>query len=283
MLSRETMGVLALAILWVNTLLVIGAALQEAARLWRLRARWGASGLGGRAVAGRVARAGGPGGALAVHRVEQVGRYAADDGGRRAILFADRSYRGEAFAGVVTTEAGEVRVAAGEADVWPEPAAIREAARGPSGGFDAAYADARKARGYHRTVEVPLRVGAEVWMVGALRDEDGGKVLGPGPDGLLLVAAMEPRRICARKLGLVAVFVLGVLAAASACTALALWPPHFGTVSTIGGALGLAYFLLVQPAGTALRDAVRVPSRTAVRGSWVEGTRATSEPTPRHA
>jgi hypothetical protein len=283
MLSRETMGVLALAILWVNTLLVIGAALQEAARLWRLRARWGASGLAGRALTGRVAQAEGPGEALAVHRVQQVGRHAADDGGRRAILFADKSYRGEAFAGVVTTSTGEVRVAPGPAEVWVAPAAILEAARCRGDGFDGAYADARKARGYDRTVEAPVCGGAEVWLVGSLRDEGGGKLLGPGPDGLLLVSTLDPRRLCARKLGLVALFVVGVLLAACACTALALWPPHFGTVSTIGGALGLAYFLLVQPAGTALRDAVRVPARAAVRGSWVEGAAEPSEARPRHA
>ena len=49
---------------------------------------------------------------------------------------------------------------------------------------------------------------------------------------------------------------------------MALWPPVFGLVSTLGGALCLAFFLIVQPAGTALRDAVRVPSRAIVRGQW---------------
>lgn len=283
MLSRELMGVLALAILWVNTLLVVGAALQEAVRLTRLRGRWGGSGLGGRALAGKVVRGEGPGGALAMHRVEQVGRYAADDADRRAILFSDKSYAGEAFAGVVATDGGEVRVAAGSAEVWASPEAVREAATCPDGTFAGAYADARKARGYHRTVEVAVRAGAEVWLVGALRDEDGAPVLGPGPDGVLRVSSIEPRAVCARKLALVALFVVGVLVAAASCTVLALWPPYFGMVSTIGGALGLAYFLLVQPAGTALRDAVREPSRTAVRGSWVEGTAEASEARANHA
>ncbi|HZO12649.1 MAG TPA: hypothetical protein VFB62_05315, partial [Polyangiaceae bacterium] len=52
-------------------------------------------------------------------------------------------------------------------------------------------------------------------------------------------------------------------------TYLALYPPIFGTVSIVGGALGLVFFLLVQPAGTAIRDAVRVPSVAQLRGSWV--------------
>ena len=47
-----------------------------------------------------------------------------------------------------------------------------------------------------------------------------------------------------------------------------LHPPVFGLVSTIGAALGLAFFLLVQPAGTALRDAVKLPSAPITRGTW---------------
>jgi hypothetical protein len=61
---------------------------------------------------------------------------------------------------------------------------------------------------------------------------------------------------------------VGVLAVAGACTAVALTPPAFGTISKIGAALCLAFFLLVQPAGTAVREAVRAPSRALLRGRW---------------
>jgi hypothetical protein len=57
--------------------------------------------------------------------------------------------------------------------------------------------------------------------------------------------------------------VAGMLLGAAACTTLALWPPVFGRISTVGGLAGLAFFLLVQPLGTALRDharAGRLPS-----------------------
>jgi hypothetical protein len=40
-------------------------------------------------------------------------------------------------------------------------------------------------------------------------------------------------------------------------------------VSTLGGAACLGFFLIVQPAGTALRDAVRLPSRAWLRGRWM--------------
>ncbi len=44
-----------------------------------------------------------------------------------------------------------------------------------------------------------------------------------------------------------------ILGAATGITWLALTPPVFGPISTLGGAMGLAYFLLVQPAGVMLR------------------------------
>lgn len=52
------------------------------------------------------------------------------------------------------------------------------------------------------------------------------------------------------------------LAGAAACTALTLWPPLFGSVSTLGGVASLAFFLLVQPLGTALRDHARATPTT---------------------
>ncbi len=78
-----------------------------------------------------------------------------------------------------------------------------------------------------------------------------------------VLVAWATLREAARIRGQVARFarlVLGVLAivgGAAACTALALRPPVFGAVSTAGGVAGLAFFLLVQPLGTALRDHAR--------------------------
>jgi len=48
-------------------------------------------------------------------------------------------------------------------------------------------------------------------------------------------------------------------------------PPVFGTVSTVGGALALAFFLLVQPAAVAARNAARTPDRQPVGGIWQRG------------
>jgi hypothetical protein len=59
------------------------------------------------------------------------------------------------------------------------------------------------------------------------------------------------RDVCVLEGGIVA-----ILGGAGVCTALALYPPVFGAVSTGGGLACLLFFLLVQPFGTALRDTV---------------------------
>jgi hypothetical protein len=84
----------------------------------------------------------------------------------------------------------------------------------------------------------------------------------------MILSAFDPRRWLAGKALLLALFVVAETAAAAACTFVALSPPPFGLVSTIGGALCLAFFLLVQPAGTMVRDAVQTPSRSLLGGRW---------------
>src|SRR5690606_29875044 len=88
-LTREVMGVFALGVLWLNTLLVAAAAVARARELWRRRstlAPLDPAGPGGygllRATAGSED--------LAVLAIEQVGRHAA--GRKRAILWHDRSH-----------------------------------------------------------------------------------------------------------------------------------------------------------------------------------------------
>lgn len=88
----------------------------------------------------------------------------------------------------------------------------------------------------------------------------------------ILVAAMDPRALLAKKAALGAAFIAGELLAAAGCTALALRPPVFGAASTLGGVLGLAFFFTVQPAATSVRDAMLLPSRAPVRGSWARAS-----------
>jgi hypothetical protein len=281
MLSRELMGLGALGILWVNTLLVMAAAWLElrriAGRQREMRAL-SAGQTGPGLVRGRVLSGDGPGGALASRLIDQVGRAgSADEGARRSIRFADRAYRSEIHGGRVELEGGRVvRVepAAGDVvEVWAPREALERAAACPSDGdFDAAYGLAGKARGYLRTVAVRAAAGDEVWLVGEVQGGAGGElVLATPAKGAHVVATTDPLADGRAKVARIAAFLVAVPLAAGVCTAVALVPPVFGTVSTIGGALGLAYFLLVQPAGVSLREAVRFPHRSILRGAWTRG------------
>lgn len=273
MLSNDVMGVIALAVVWVTTLLVAGAAAQRLVALAAQRRRMrplapGEVGVG--LVEGDVAAGAGE---IAVHRVEQVGRQAADDHDQRAIVFSDRSYAGEVLGGTLKQADGaELHVApALDAEVWLRAEAVRAAAECPdSATFDSAYEQARKARGFARTVTAKAPEGARVWAFGEVRRGDP-RTMRPWPDGKLLLATFDPRGWCGARITELAVFIVLVIAVAAGCTAIALYRPHFGLVSTIGGALCLAYFLLVQPAGTAVRDRALFPHEHVLRGSWVKG------------
>ena len=60
-----------------------------------------------------------------------------------------------------------------------------------------------------------------------------------------------------------------MLCLAGGITYLALYPPLFGTVSTIGGVAGLVYFLTIQAVGVAVREITVAPPRAALRGCWL--------------
>jgi hypothetical protein len=162
----------------------------------------------------------------------------------------------------------EVTVApAIEAEVWvPREAAAAAGACPSAARFDEAYPHARKARGYSRTVEAMIRQGEAVWLARGAQpagEEGSAEAMAPA-----LLSTMDPRAWARSRMALLAAFAAGEIAVAAGCTALALLPPAFGTISKIGAGLGLLFFLLVQPAGTAVREAVRPPSRAIVRGKW---------------
>jgi hypothetical protein len=261
MLSRELMGVLALGILWLNTLLVVGAAwgaLRELLKRLRSMRALGVLEVSSDEV-------------IATHRVMQVGRRASDDADRKAILFHDRDYESVVHGGLVraldSERCGDAewRIAASErAEVWvqhdeQERAGACESAER----FDEAYRMSGKARGFERQVDTALR--GRVWIVGQRNNDS---IVAPD-DAPLLLSSFEPARWCRIKVAWMIAFILATLVLCAAITWLALYPPVFGTVSIAGAALGLVFFLLVQPAGTAVRDAVRVPSRAILRGSWI--------------
>jgi hypothetical protein len=251
MLGRETMGLLALGILWVNALLIAAAAAKQVRALLARRAD-----LAG-VVRGRVIGGDGPQGTIAALCVDQVGR-ATEEGG---VLFHDRTIRSEVFGGTIALDGGgEMIVPAerggGSVEVWLDECSLARAGACPSlRAFEEARAAAAKARGLDCTVTAPISAGEHVFV--ARRP------------GSILLALMSPRALLARKAAIGVTFVAGELLAAAGCTALALRPPLFGPTSTAGGVLGLLFFLLVQPASARVRDALLVPSHAPVRGGWL--------------
>lgn len=275
MLSREIMGALALAILWVNTLLIALAATQQAnEKLRLLRALRplapGAKGTG--LFVARVEDGRGEPATLARYELEQIGRAGAESGGRRTIHFSDRAFRGESLGGEIVAGNMRVAVPSCEASVWPAREDVIAAADCPDRArFDAVYEEARKARGHSRRVTIAIRSGSAVWIGGEVHGDEGSLAVRAAPGIGLLVSAIEPRAWLRRAAALAIFFAVAEIAVAAGVTFLVLIPPIFdGWPSKIGGALGLGFFLAVQPIGTAVRDALRDPGLAFVRGRWIE-------------
>jgi hypothetical protein len=262
------MGVLALCVLWGNTLLVALAAVRN---LHKLRAflRGGRTLLVGALPPGEhegVFRAVLPPG-KAFHLVEQVGRVGA--GAAPTILWHDR----HASSRLVPCSAqsdGRVVSLLGPAAVWPEPEALAAGARCSSlAEFDQALSAAKKPRGYARPVEVV--VSGEVWLVGRVQIDEA-RVVASGDDALPLVVSHEDPRVLVGRKSLVVygMFLPAIFGLAAGCTWLALYPPFFDSlVGKMGALLCLVFFLLVLPAGTRLRDFLLPPHKGFLRGAWV--------------
>lgn len=259
MLSAELMGVLALCVLWVNTLLIAADALKRHAVLGeRLRALRASRGRG-TLITASIVRGEGPEGVFATSDVEQLGRALTVRGPQR-IAFTDRAARPILHGGVVRAGDREVVVAAREsAEVW----CGKVTSRGGSDAFDAAWPAASTFRGFTTTLARRLRPGDDVWV--ELEGQGGD---GEGGARVRLVACEDPERVVVRARRPLRALVVGALGGAALVTLLALWPPVFGTVSTLGGFAALVFFLAIQPLGTAARDLALLPDRRPMGGLW---------------
>lgn len=265
MLSSEIMGALALGVLWLNTGLVLAVALRRWSSLRALSRRLREARSRGGLVRGEVTEA--PDGRFAVRRVKQLGR-AVTSGGPKAMLFTDGPQSFEIFGGAVETSDGPIEVEATEpvqSEVWHDVARGQRAVEGTPEEFDEAYPVASKYKGFERRVEVEIGVGDEVWVLG---ERDGDTLRAPDEAHPLVVSTVDMEAWASSRTRLIAGFVFLSIVVLCGVTALAVTPPVFGLVSTIGGALGLAYFLAIQPLGTALRDKVKTPARALLNGEW---------------
>ncbi len=270
-LTREIMGLFALGVLWLNAGLVVAVALRQLGNLRALGRRFRDAARRGELVSGTVESPG----RFAVRRITQMGRAITSKGPDR-ILFTDGPQSFEVIGGRVATGEGVVEVAPAppvQSEVWVGKARSDETLScSGAAEFERAWKPANTFKGFARDAEIEVVQGDRVWVLGRLRD---GRVEATESEPLL-VSMLDPVALCDARARLIIAFVIGAGLALAGVTALALWPPVFGWVSTLGGALGLVYFLAVQPLGTAVRDAVKTPARRMVGALWARPAQAAS-------
>lgn len=271
---NHIMGLLCLGILWVNTLLIAGAAAIELRRLWRRRRRmapW---------VTARIVEGLGPQQALASFTVAQRGRAR----GEGPILFHDQGFSSTLHGGTVevSTPNGPARLqlapTADGTKVWVSRHQLAAAGACPGAEvFAQSRQQATKAKGWARSVTAALQPNPteHVWLPQAVVNGD----VSPA-----WISGIHPGKWMAARAWLVMGFITGTLLLAGAITVVACWPPVFGTVSTLGAAAGVAFFLGVQPIGVAVRDLCRPPHRAYLRGKWLPPSQsAVLAPSPKGA
>ncbi len=257
------MGLLALGVLWLNTGLILAVAFSTLRNVVALRKRLSDAKDRGELVNGRVTTKR----TLAVRRIRQLGRALTVRGPER-IAFTDGAQSFEIFGGTISTDEGEITVAPAhshESEVWLDPVQARERASAcTANDFEPAYAEASKFKGFARDLELQIESGDRVWVYGA-REDDTFMARTNQP---LLVSLVDPIAYLNERARILVVFLCGAALSLFAVSVLALSTPHFGIASSIGGALGLAYFLAIQPIGTAVRDLVKTPARRMVGALW---------------
>ncbi len=273
MLTLELMGLLALVVLWGNTLLVAAAAVRN---LRELAAHV-------RGVKETTLSSLGPGEhrvlfraevphKVAFHLLEQLGRLAA--GVQRAVVWHHKGASSRLTAGALASDGVLVQCpTTSNAAVWSDSAELRKAVSCPnSSEFEEAVVQARKPKGYLRPVEV--EVAGPAFVIGTVRVSESPtkqyELVESGDP--ILISVTDPRKIVRQKTLIVwLLFLPIVLSIPAGCTLLALSAPVFeGWLSKLGGLLGLLYFLLVIGAGTRLRDLLLPPHRQLIRGVWAD-------------
>ncbi len=251
-LRYEWLGALVLAILWTNVLLIAASAWKQRRAIGLVRDEWFEARRTGACIEGVVVEGRGAGGALASRRVDQVGRAITLPGPDR-ILFTDGRSRAELGGGIVETVSGETvgLAPSTELELWIDERAPGERAERE---FASAWPRASTNHGFHTSLEQRVLAGQRVWIDRARTP--------------LRLASVDPIAACDRARLSLAGFAVAAIVGCAGVTVIACWPPLFGTVSTLGGLLGVAYFLAIQPLGTQVRDAARLPIDRQVGGLW---------------
>jgi hypothetical protein len=277
------LGLFALGSMWTAAILVAAAAWQDRKSLKNLIDRFnpldlreGALGMG--SIRGKV-DARGPDRIFAVHEINQLGR--ALDAEQPAIGFRDVSASSRCLGGFVTAAGIWVRIPAADSrvSVWtPREAREQAAACSDAFTFEAAHLGAKSAKGTRRTVTTALRAGDAIFIAGEVQLQDRKLVVKAPANQNLILASFDPRGNLTRQARVITLFILAELLACALCTALALWSPAFGTVSTLGAVLCLAFFLGVTPIGVELHDWSQPPDGAPLHGEWTYALKEQAQP-----
>jgi len=245
MLTHELMGLWALSLSWLTALLVA----------WDLAIEFKRLGVLGRefrgAVEGRVLSA-----ELARHQIEQ--RVRRLDGENPTLGFWDRSHESHILGGNVEIDGETLEVVASSAgEVWTSIEEKRNRSQLNQAAFDALLEQA-KGKGTLRTVVTSIGRGDRVWLIGAR--------IGRRFEAKV-VAIFDPLTwVRSMRYKIVMVWIFDWVWVSTG-TILALWKPHFGTVSTLGAVALIAHFLGITPVAVAVRERCRSPALAFLRGS----------------
>ena len=250
MLTNETMGLFCLGVVWLNTLLIVAHVWQAQRALERAQRSIGDV-VRAEVLDTRGAKS------LALLHVSQLGR-AITQAGPSRILFTESSRRGEIHAAIVEQAGARVEVVPGEGEarVW----CVGASASRCDDDFERAFDEAKTSRGFasEACVEIGVR-GGVVWLAG-VRDDTTMRVS--------FVSDRDPASLVASARARALAFVASSVLVLVGITGLSLVRPWFSGVSTLGGALAVAFFLAVQPIANALRESIAVPPLRPIGGLW---------------
>jgi hypothetical protein len=247
-MSTHWLAALALGALWVNASLIAADAWKRSRWIRRFRRYPRPSGAGRGTARVTWTEGQGPDRRVAEQVVQQRGRLMADE---RRVLWHDRRVESHIHGGRAEWSDGPVTLPpTDQGELWITPASP-----GP-----AAVDVARRSKGALRDLSSVVSAGEESWLSGTWTRSGDGWTVEPEAEGPVILSAEDPNRWASRSERILQSFAGAVMLAVAFVTVLCLWPPIYGTVSTAGAMMGLAFFLLVQPAGTWVRGRTVEPA-----------------------
>lgn len=289
MLTPELMGILALCVVWINTGLIIAASFQtwvslrnrKRAAMRELRWQPQREGLVELRVADNPELD-----TSFVFKAKQIGRIANKT--KNTIVFADSEFQSQCLGTRLSLPDKSARTIGVEVpetsdfELWLNEERVRQYADNYSHeGFAQALRAAQTGKGFERRLAIPFKPVQRFWLYARIDEANAEPRQGTSQTSVesrwkvvqslyhpLLVSEVDPIGWYQKKMRLNIGFMLFTFLSASGLSALALRSPAFGTVSTLGAALLLVYFLLIQPAGVWIADRSRTPNQAEIRGLW---------------